>query len=287
MTYVEKNPPNLDQEALAKLITEGDLGRLTPQERVQYYMAKCNHVGLDPTDTPFQYIRLNGKLTLYATKGCAEQLRKVHKVSLSSMKCTEIEGIFMCTITASTQSGRKDTDSGCVPVAGLKGEAKSNAMLKAITKAKRRVTLSLLGLGMLDDTEVETIPNAETMTPKQAESLPAATPLEKEPTRRVLTQPTVQDRGDEYEVGDEMLASGTVKSVHKQETDMYKWYEVTLTSKSFPDGEIMFTTWSASCASVCEVGTYVEAELVLKKTKKGALKWNANTVEPMDLGGAM
>jgi hypothetical protein len=31
--------------------------------------------------------------------------------------------------------------------------------MKATTKAKRRVTLSMIGLGMLDETEVETIPN--------------------------------------------------------------------------------------------------------------------------------
>ena len=34
-----------------------------------------------------------------------------------------------------------------------------NALMKAVTKAKRRVTLSICGLGMLDETEVETIPN--------------------------------------------------------------------------------------------------------------------------------
>jgi hypothetical protein len=36
-----------------------------------------------------------------------------------------------------------------------------NALMKAVTKAKRRVTLSICGLGMLDETEVETIPDVE------------------------------------------------------------------------------------------------------------------------------
>jgi hypothetical protein len=48
-----------------------------------------------------------------------------------------------------------------VTVGGLKGESKANAMMKAETKAKRRVTLSICGLGMLDETEVETIPSAQ------------------------------------------------------------------------------------------------------------------------------
>ncbi len=43
----------------------------------------------------------------------------------------------------------------------LKGEAKANAQLKAITKGKRRVSLSLSGLGLLDETEVTDIPSAK------------------------------------------------------------------------------------------------------------------------------
>jgi len=33
--------------------------------------------------------------------------------------------------------------------------------MKAVTKAKRRLTLSLCGLGWLDETEIETIPDAK------------------------------------------------------------------------------------------------------------------------------
>jgi hypothetical protein len=36
----------------------------------------------------------------------------------------------------------------------------ANALMKAETKAKRRVTLSICGLGMLDESEVESIPGA-------------------------------------------------------------------------------------------------------------------------------
>ena len=45
-------------------------------------------------------------------------------------------------------------------IKGLAGDALVNAKLKAITKAKRRVTLSICGLGFLDETEIETIPTA-------------------------------------------------------------------------------------------------------------------------------
>jgi hypothetical protein len=50
---------------------------------------------------------------------------------------------------------------GAVSIAGLKGDALVNATLKAITKAKRRVTLSICGLGMLDETEIDTIQDAK------------------------------------------------------------------------------------------------------------------------------
>ena len=46
-------------------------------------------------------------------------------------------------------------------IAGLKGEAKANAIMKAETKAKRRVTLSIVGLGWTDESEVDSIPGAQ------------------------------------------------------------------------------------------------------------------------------
>jgi len=51
-----------------------------------------------------------------------------------------------------------DEDMGFAAVGNIKGDALGNAMLKAVTKAKRRVTLSICGLGMLDETEVASIP---------------------------------------------------------------------------------------------------------------------------------
>ena len=66
---------------------------------------------------------------------------------------------------------------------GLKGEAKANAMMKAETKGKRRVTLSICGLGMLDETETGSIPDARPVqidydTGEVLDGLPPATPAE-------------------------------------------------------------------------------------------------------------
>jgi hypothetical protein len=61
--------------------------------------------------------------------------------------------------------GRTDIARGAVNISGLKGEMLANAMMKAETKAKRRATLSICGLGLLDEVEVETIPGATPLPP--------------------------------------------------------------------------------------------------------------------------
>lgn len=67
------------------------------------------------------------------------------------------------------RSGRTDCATGAVPLGNLKGEALANALMKAETKAKRRATLSICGLGLLDETEVGSIPGAVVEDPEAAE----------------------------------------------------------------------------------------------------------------------
>src|SRR5678816_1140791 len=71
-----------------------------------------------------------------------------------------VEGVYTVTAYARDSANRVDSAIGAVPIENLKGEAKANAMMKAETKAKRRVTLSICGLGMLDETEAGSIPDA-------------------------------------------------------------------------------------------------------------------------------
>jgi len=70
--------------------------------------------------------------------------------------------------------GRSDESIGAVALGSLKGEAYANAIMKAETKAKRRVTLSVCGLGMLDENEVETIPDARPVPVEAAHAAPAS-----------------------------------------------------------------------------------------------------------------
>lgn len=147
-------------DALERIIAQGDLGTLTPEQRTAYYRAVCESLGLNPLTRPFEYIRLQGKLTLYARRDAADQLRRLHGISVEIVNRTKVDDLYVVTARASNRDGRVDESIGAVSVAGLNGEALANALMKAETKAKRRVTLSLCGLGWSDETEVETIPNA-------------------------------------------------------------------------------------------------------------------------------
>ena len=69
-------------------------------------------------------------------------------------------GVYIVTSKASLPDGRCTESLGAVNIQGLKGEAYANAIMKAETKAKRRATLDLLGLGVLDESEADSIPNA-------------------------------------------------------------------------------------------------------------------------------
>jgi len=149
---------------IEQVVVQGDLKSLSPSDRVIYYKQVCESMGLNPLTKPFDYITLNGKLTLYARKDCAEQLRRRDNVSLSIVKTDRLEDVYVVTARATTPDGRCDESTGAVNLGALKGEALANAVMKAETKAKRRVTLSICGLGWLDETEIETIPDAETPT---------------------------------------------------------------------------------------------------------------------------
>lgn len=146
-------------EAIEAAIVGGDLSKLTVPERVAYYLQTCKSMGLNPLTKPFDYVVLNGKLQFYANKNCAEQLRQNRKVNLESMSAELIEGVYVVTVKMS-DGGRSDMATGCVALDNLKGTDRANAMMKCETKAKRRGTLSLCGLGMLDESEIETIATA-------------------------------------------------------------------------------------------------------------------------------
>lgn len=153
-----------DAALMEQVLLGGNLANLTPAQRLSYYRAVCDSIGLNPLTKPFDYLTLNGKLVLYAKKDATDQLRHRRGVSIIRLERDKIEGVYTVTAYARTADGREDSSIGAVNIDGLRGEALANAVMKAETKAKRRVTLSICGLGMLDETEVDSIPNAAPVT---------------------------------------------------------------------------------------------------------------------------
>lgn len=159
----QQSDPLAEMAAVEKVLVQGDLSSLNPAQRVEYYNAVCKSVGLNPLTKPFDYIMLNGKLTLYAKKDCTDQLRSIHGINIDRLERSTDSGIFMVLAYGTNARGRSDSSIGAVPVENLRGENLANAMMKAETKAKRRLTLSLAGLGWLDESEVPAIQGAQTV----------------------------------------------------------------------------------------------------------------------------
>lgn len=179
---------NLDNaDKILSVLVDGDLAKLTATERVNYYNAVCQSVGLNPLTKPFQFITLNNKLTMYALKGATDQLRQIYGVSIDPPKIENGNGWITVTVTGTDRNGRRDSEIGVVSEKDMQGNY-ANSLMKAVTKAKRRLTLAMCGLGMLDETEVETIPNARVMDDRPApQALPenASDALKKQNATRV------------------------------------------------------------------------------------------------------
>lgn len=148
-------------QALERILIHGDLSPMNEEQRLQYVKAVCKAVGVSILFRPFDYIKLNGKVVLYANRACTEQLRIIHNISLKITVRERIDGLYCVTAQAISGKGKTDESIGAVNIKGLSGEALANAMMKAETKAKRRVTLSIAGLGILDEIEAKQLAEQE------------------------------------------------------------------------------------------------------------------------------
>ena len=156
-----KKDSSTEFSVIEQVVLKGDLSKLNEEQRVHYYHRVCESAGLNPITRPFEYITLNGKLTLYARKDCTEQLRKINGISIEELNDKVVDDLYIVKAKAKDKHGRTDESTGAVVIGNLKGEARANAIMKAETKAKRRVTLSICGMGWVDESEVESIPDAK------------------------------------------------------------------------------------------------------------------------------
>lgn len=212
----------LDASAVEAVLISGDLSKLTPPQRVNYYKSVCESIGLNPLTKPFDYITLNGKLTLYAKKDATDQLRSLKGVSIDDVDLQEVGDHFIVKVKGHDNTGRADVEIGVVNKKDMQGNL-ANAQMKAVTKAKRRLTLSLCGLGWLDETEVETIPDAKPVIVEETGEIvqPALIPAEPMTVERAYAMLTSE--GVKYgDLPSETLSNmsiGIVKAIMKNHLD--------------------------------------------------------------------
>jgi hypothetical protein len=174
MTVRESSAPILSTKA-ESLIAEGDLAPLSPDERLAYYRMRCEAAGLDYRTVPFLYVKLNGKLVLYPTKGATEQIGEKRNISIKILSKGWDEESYEVWCRASDASGRSVENGAMVTAGHLQGEALCNAKMKAITKATRRTILAFAGMGMIDESEIDDLSGAKKVSVNEAHN--SATPL--------------------------------------------------------------------------------------------------------------
>lgn len=206
----------ISPEIINSLILTGDMSKLTAGQQTQYYTAVCKSVGINPITQPFAIITLQGKKTLYATKGCTQQLSDTRWISTEVKERKTADSVYIVSVRATMKDGRFTDDDGVVSISGLKGAELANAMLKAVTKAKRRAVLALCGLGMPDETEVEDITRAseQDQTKSRVENIVDAQ-IETEVKEEKVKKDTKKSKDSAIEKPQPLTVSGLIEETPK------------------------------------------------------------------------
>lgn len=228
---------NAGLDGVELMIGTGDLSKLQPAERVRLYKEVCQSLGLNPLTRPFEYLMLNGKMTLYCRKDATDQLRKINQISITIVGRDRVEDVYIVTARATMPNGRIDEATGVVTIGNLKGDALCNSLMKAETKAKRRVTLSIAGLGFTDETEVETIQGAQFVQVSEHGEIVSQSPAKALPKPAPKTLPEPVEPEPEPATEDQL----------KQLRDLAKdagFAALPKAQEMFPDLEVLSQLWA-------------------------------------------
>lgn len=173
---------HVDPQVMRQFVMDGDLSKIPPRGRPEIVMALCRHIGVDPLERPFMVLRDGKREVLYATRACTSALCRQRRISREIVSVEErtVGGQPMIVAKARAtmlSTGRYDEATGVVAVMQADVEWENgrktvkgwrlpdpseacNLPMKAETKAKRRAVLDLVGLGITDESEIETIKGA-------------------------------------------------------------------------------------------------------------------------------
>lgn len=169
------NKIKISDEIAFKLIATGDCSALTPAQKIEYYLAKCDAFSLDPRTVPFEFIKTKDKdgvvkETLYTKAVGAQSLAMIHKLSTEMRSEKEDGDTYVVWVRTSSPDGRFVDEIGATPLTyvfydkdsrksetrPLTGTARADARMKAYTKAHRRSVNKWVGAG-LDESELESL----------------------------------------------------------------------------------------------------------------------------------
>lgn len=233
--------------ALLHVLGTGDLSKLSDRERAGHYARLCRSLGLNELSRPFDWIWFKDqqtnteKLVLYPNQSCTAQLRRQHHMRVQITRRDIVGELFVCEATAYTPDGREDVATKYVPLTNkygrLTGNMLANAMMKAETGAKRRVTLSMVGLSTPPDADEATSWRAATIdgtgrilaSPTPEQKALAADPK----MARTIGEPVFEDADDGEEVTSQAVRpdeleqperpAGPPPSFRASEEDVKRW----------------------------------------------------------------
>jgi len=131
--------------AIQDILTKenGKCDNLSDEQKVEYGNWLSMKMGVSPDLRPIDFIPTKNGLKPYLNKGAAELIRDVRSISVTAITVSEQNGMYVVICNVRDTKGRIDSDIGAWP----KGEEPHNSLMKAVTKAKRRATLSMCRLG--------------------------------------------------------------------------------------------------------------------------------------------
>lgn len=181
--------PERKQDIITKYIVDGgDLSYVTPTELAVIYLSVCDAYNVPAAVHPFDLIknRQTGKLNLYANKNCATALGQNHQVSIVKSEQDQVGDNFTIMHFLQDRDGRTGVGFAAVSTRGMVGDNLSNLLMKCDTKAYRRGILRMYGIGMNDESELDTMKNfdaKQVKLPKLSEKVAAKKPARK-PARK-------------------------------------------------------------------------------------------------------
>jgi hypothetical protein len=151
----ELAPRNTQQGAIERVILSGNLKALTEIERLQFNFAYCKSLGLNPLSRPIDYLEMEGKLQPYINSIGIAQLRAIHGISTKIISRETSDECHFVTAAAKDKNGRIEESTAIVSLTDkygkpLTGQRRADKMMATETKAKRRVTLALVGIPWSD-----------------------------------------------------------------------------------------------------------------------------------------